>query len=764
MSKQPSSIDRPLALRLRADLQAVLVEMSGSSTWIIKDPVTLEHFQFSAAEYALMDRLRRPASIGGLQRLFERKFAPQTITPQAVWDFLSRLHDAGLLISESSGQGHELLARMRRERTHRWAMSWTGLLAIRFRGVDPDTLLTAVHQRYRGWFSKVAAIPAVALVLYAAWLVIGHFDEFVNRLPGLAALVDARNLPWLLLAIGGVKVLHELGHALACKHFGGEVRELGLMLLVFVPCLYCDVSDAWRLPNKWGRIAISAAGIMVELLLAATATIVWWHAQPGIVQLVAMNIMIICTVNTLLVNGNPLMRYDGYYILSDLAEAPNLWQRSREVLRRLIADWLLASRGVPGPGDDPLIPPGRRPWLALYGAASKLYLAFVLVAIVWGLVQLLYPHRLQNVAYAVGFVIVGSVLAGPFKQAAQLMRNPIRRQELRTGRLAIVTALCLAAIVVVLSLPVEYYVKAPIVLFPDDAARIYATTEGMLVDVLPAGTEVKRGEPIGTLKNTEIDLELARLEGEQRLRQMRVEHLERLRGVDRQANDELPTARAALADTERRLEERRREGQRLILTAPVDGVVIPAPRQDNGDRARPGVRLARWSGSLIEEANRGAHVEPGTLVCLIGDPKRLTAVLLVDDTDIKRLQPGQRARIRMNQRPGQVIDGEVVEVSRHDAREFGSESAGRADLAQLFGGIVRPGRTSALYQARVRFVRESRDKLQEPEVSGSALNSRLSTFDQLVIGGRGEAKVATERITLGRRVLRFLAQTFRLPM
>jgi len=748
MSKPLASIDRPLALRLRADLQAVPVEMSGATTWIINDPVTLEHFQFSAAEYALMDRLRRPTSIAGLQRRFEREFAPQTITPQAVWDFLSRLHDAGLLISVSSGQGHELLARKRRERARRWAMSWTALLAIRFRGVDPDALLTAVHARCGWLFSKAAAIPAIALVLFAAWLVIGHFDEFLSRLPGLAALIDARNLPWLLLAIGGVKVLHELGHALACKHFGGEVRELGLMLLVFVPCLYCDVSDAWRLPSKWRRIAVSAAGILVELVLAAVATIVWWHAQPGLVQLVAMNVMIICTVNTLLVNGNPLMRYDGYYILSDLAATPNLWQRSREVLQRLAADWLLASRAAgtaasrwSGPGDDPLIPRGHHSWLALYAALSKVYLALVLVAIVWGLVEFLYPYHLQNVAYAVGLTVLGSTLVGPIKQAVQLVRNPMHREELRTGRLALITALGLAAMVGVLSLPVNYYVKAPVVLLPENAARVYTTTEGTLVDVLPAGANVKRGETIGTLQNTEIEMELARLEGELRLRQMRVEHLERLRGLDRQANDELPTARAALADSERRLEERRREAQRLTLTAPIDGVVIPAPRTVKS--STPEVHLATWSGSLLDRSNDGAHVEPNTLVCLVGDPRRLTAVLLVDDTDVKRLQPGQRARLRIDQLIGQVIDGEVLDVARHDARNADIASASRADLAPLFAGVMPPEHSGALYLGRVRF--------DSPPQS-------------LVIGGRGEAKVAAERITLARRILRYIGQTFRLPM
>jgi putative peptide zinc metalloprotease protein len=748
MSKFLSSVDRPLALRLRADLQAVPVGMPGETTWLIKDPLTLEHFQFTAAEYALLERLREPVSIAELQRWFERKFAPQSLSPQAIWNFLSRLHEANLLISDATGQGQELLARMRRERARRWAMSWASLLAIRFRGVDPDSVLTAIHGRLQWLFSQAAGVVAIAIVLYATTLVIAHFAEFRGRLPELSALVDARNLPWLLLAIGSVKVLHELGHAIACKHYGGEVRELGLMLLVFVPCLYCDVSDAWRLPNKWQRIAISGAGIVVELLLAAAAAIVWWHAQPGVVQLVAMNIMIICTLNTLLVNGNPLMRYDGYYIASDLWETPNLWQRSREVLRRLAADWLLTGRnagraGSPGSEIDPLIRRGQRPWLALYAAASKVYMAFVAMAIVWGLVQLLYPYHLQNVAYAVGGIVLAGVLFGPINEACQTIRNPVRRRELRGGRLASVSALILAAVVVVLSLPVNYYVKAPFVLLPEGAARIYAMSPGTLVDVLPAGTHVRHGETVVTVANWDIERELAKLEGEQRLRQMRVEHLERLRGHDRQANDELPTARAALADVARRLEERRFEAQRLTLKAPADGVVLPAPRQSEPQPEQPTSRLAAWTGSLLEPANGGAHVEPGTLVCLVGDPERLTAVALVDDVDIKRLAAGQSAELCIDQRPGQIFDGEVVDVARHDARDGHQARNGRGDVAQLFAGLVPPEKTGALYQARVHFNAESAP---------------------LVMGGRGEAKIATERITLARRILRYLAQTFRLPM
>jgi putative peptide zinc metalloprotease protein len=731
-----SSVNRPLALRLRPDLVATPVEMSGVTTWVVKDPVTLEHFQFTAEEHALAERLRQPASITDLQRELARQFPPQTITPEAAWDFLSRLHANGLLVGDAPGQGRELLARRRRQRNQRWALAWTQLLAIRFRGVDPDRFLTALHRHIRWVFSPLVLFALCPLILFAGSLVVSHWNEFVGRLPGIDALADFRNLPWLLVAISLVKVLHELGHATACKHFGGEVHELGFMLLAFAPCLYCDVTDAWRFRSKWQRIVVSAAGMSVELVLAALATIVWWYARPGIIQLIALNVIIVCTVSTLLVNGNPLLRYDGYYILSDLCETPNLWERSRDSLRKVAVRWLLREQ----PHVDPLVPSRKWAWLAAYALASKAYMVLVCVTIVWGLMQILHPLHLETLAYAVGGAALGGALVSPIAGAVQLARNPIRRAELPKGRIAWVATLGLVVVVAILSLPVNYYVPAPLVLMPDDAARVYATVDGTLADALPAGSHVARGELIAQLTNSDVELDLARLEGEDRLQQLRVEHLERLRGFDPEASDKLPTARAARGDIDQRLKESRREAQRLNLVAPTDGVIIPAPRIAFEEPANG--RLPTWSGAVLDGANRGAQVKAGTLVCLVGDPARLTATLLVDDSDIKRLRPGQIVRMRLEQLPGHVINGQIIDVARHDARGADSISARQADLAALWTGMVPPGKSATLYQVRVSF---------NPPAH------------PLVIGGRGEAKVAAERISLARWILRRLVQTFRLP-
>src|SRR3954470_12192054 len=168
-----ASIDRPVGMRLRADLLVSEVEMSGSTTWIVKDPLTVEHFQFSIEEYALLIWMRVRTTIAELQRRFNRRFSPQTIRPEAIWEFLSRLHASGLLIADAVGQGHELLARRDRERFKRWAFSWTGLLGIRFPGIDPDRFLTFIRKEFGWLFSPLALLAALAVVVWALVIFIG---------------------------------------------------------------------------------------------------------------------------------------------------------------------------------------------------------------------------------------------------------------------------------------------------------------------------------------------------------------------------------------------------------------------------------------------------------------------------------------------------------------------------------------------------------------------------------------------------------------
>ena len=157
-----------------------------------------------------------------------------------------------------------------------------------------------------------------------------QFDEFHTKLPTFHQFFEAKNWIYLGVTLAVTKVIHEFGHGLTCKHFGGECHEMGVMLLVLTPCLYCNVSDSWMLPNKWHRAWIGAAGMYVEIVIASICTFLWWFSEPGLLHQLCLSTMFVCSVSTMMFNANPLLRYDGYYILADLMEIPNLRQKASD--------------------------------------------------------------------------------------------------------------------------------------------------------------------------------------------------------------------------------------------------------------------------------------------------------------------------------------------------------------------------------------------------------------------------------------------------
>ncbi len=353
--------------------------------------------------------------------------------------------------------------------------------------------------------------------------------------------------------------MHELGHALVAKHFGAEVHELGIMLLVFVPTLYSDVSDIWRLPSRWHRMAVSAAGMGVELLLAAVATFVWWFSEPGIVNLLALNTMVVASMGTLLINANPLMRYDGYYLLADLTETPNLWQRSRDAYRSRLGR--LVFRPRTNQPREPL-------WMAVYGGLSSAYLLLVLAAIGWAAIVALQPAGLGVLAYGLSLVIAASVMAGPARQATDAMQNPVRRREFRPLRAFALLALLAIAAAGTWRMPIADQVVCQATVVPADARNAVTTMAGELASAVEPGTLVDRGDPLARLVNPDMEFAAAELAGELELARLRVTQLEALRARDRGAHAELPTARAVVAEIERRLAEQQRESKRLVIRAP----------------------------------------------------------------------------------------------------------------------------------------------------------------------------------------------------
>ena len=718
---QLSTVDRPLALCARPDMQLAPASFAGQAAYVLKDPLTLELFHLTAEEFFLFQAMRAKTTLGRLRREFQQRFAPRRITPEALQVGLNQLHSQGLLVSEAPAQGRELLDRGDKRRRQERLQSLMRLLSIRLGSIDATSFLDRLYGKLRWLFSLPMLGAAVVLVLYAAWILLGHASEVAARLPGLAELAQPRYWLLWLATIAAVKVVHELAHALSCKHLGGRCHEIGVMLLAFMPCLYCDVSDVWRMPSKWRRIAVSAAGMAMELVIAAVALIAWWHTQPGLLNIWCLSVVIVCSVGTLAVNANPLMRYDGYYILSDLVEVPNLASRAQGLISGKLRSWLLSQP----PEEDPLLSPRRRRGLLLYAVAAKVYLTLLVLAIFVGLLALVRPYRLENLVYTLGvFTLVGMMVA-PVAGVWRIWRNPTTRSRMRGPRVVLLLAGIAAAVAAVLYWPIDRTVTGPVVFVPAEGQAVYAATGGQLMFAATAGTPVKQGDVVARLADPQMELALAQQEGEYQVRRVRYEQLQSLRVWDEDSGAQVPTAEAALADAEAQLAERHRQARQLVLTAPVDGVVVAPPAIDKA--TNDDGQLSTWSGSPLEARNAGCWIEPGTVLCTVAEPDRLVALVAVDQADVPEVAADQTVRILVASSPVRVLEGQVVEVAQRGARRAMSQptvDAGKYHLVEV----------------------------------------NLATDDPLLlVGARGTAKIAASHTTLGAIVTNQLRRMLRLP-
>ncbi|HMP06378.1 MAG TPA: biotin/lipoyl-binding protein, partial [Lacipirellulaceae bacterium] len=660
-----SSSSRKLAIRARPDLKARRQRYQGRNYWVVKDPVGLQYFRFEEEEFAILQMLDGDSSLDDIAERFEAEFPPQTIRVEELQNFIGMLHRSGLVLSDAPGQGVQLKERRDEKKRKELIAAASNVLAFRLRGIDPERILNGLYPYVRWFFTPAATVASMLLALAALTLVIVQFDVFTSRLPSFHSFFDAQN--WLALGatLMVTKILHEFGHGMSCKHFGGECHEMGVMFLVLTPCLYCNVSDSWMLPNRWHRAAIGAAGMYVELVLASICTFIWWFTEPGWLNYTALNVMFVSSVSTILFNANPLLRYDGYYILSDILEIPNLRQKASAILNRKLGKWCL---GLEEP-EDPFLPKRHQMLFAIYTIASAVYRWVVLLGILYFLNKVFEPYGLKVLGQMLALVSLYGLIAMPAWNVYKFFRVPGRWSKVKRVRMYVTLALLAAAVSAVFLVPLPYRVWGLFELRPRAAASVYVEATGKLVQVhVKPGDRVEQGQLLAELENLALQFEVQRLRGQRDAQEAQVEGLRKLVMSAQRAEDasrQLAVVREQLASTREQLKKKEQDLEQLRLVAPIAGVVIPPPRIPDRP-AREGAELASWSGTPFDPSNLGATLSadgPQNLFCQIGDPDAWEALLVYDQNDADLVREGQEVRLMFEESAYHVFISHIEQAS-----------------------------------------------------------------------------------------------------
>src|SRR4051812_15404539 len=639
-----SSSSRKLPIRMRPDLKARKQRYQGRLYWVVKDPVGLQYYRFEEEEYAILQMLDGHSSLDEIAQKFERDFPPRTIRTEELQQFIGMLHRSGLVITDAAGQGQQLVKRRSEKKKQEFMAAATNILSMRFKGIDPERFFNFIYPYIRWFFSMPAMICCVTLALTALSLIIVQFDFFHSRLPDFHYFFRAQNWLWLALTLCVTKVLHEFGHGLSCKHFGGECHEIGIMFLVLTPCLYCNVSDSWMLPNRWHRAAIGAAGMYVELVLASIACFIWWFSVEGPLNYVCLNVMFVSSVSTVMFNANPLLRYDGYYILSDILEIPNLRQKASTILNRKLGKWCL---GLEEP-EDPFLPQ-RRQWLfATYTVASAIYRWVVTFSILYFLNRVFEPYGLKVLGQAIAIGSLYGLLVQPMWNMVKFFRVPGRLGKVKSLRVYATLFVITAAIVGFGFIPFPSHVYCPLEVQARGAKSVYVWQDGILDQVfVRPGDQVKEGQLLAQLRNVDVDFEIEKLTGQRNVLEAQLKGLNLVSLADRKASSEIEPTVKSLASTTEQLAQREGDRTMLRLVAPQAGTVLPPPLvEKQGDES---VHLPTWHGSPLEPENLGAHLTRNTTFCQVGNSQSLEARLAIDQGDIEFVAPGQPVEIMLAQ-------------------------------------------------------------------------------------------------------------------
>ncbi|WP_459557512.1 hypothetical protein [Lacunimicrobium album] len=679
-----------LPLLTRRDLIVAEVDFQGEPCFVVKDPLALAYHRLTKVQFAVLTRLEQPATFDELLSLARSSDPRAVITHSSLVKMVEEMQKNGLLRSTRPYRGEELVILHREAQRKEFFQVASNLLFLKLPGWNPDRFLTATFPFVRILFHPVVLFSLALFCLSALFLIAREYAAFSARLPNFYSFFQGHNLPYLWASIAVTKFIHELGHAYVCRYFGADVHKIGVMVLMLSPTLYCDVTDSWMLKNKWHRIAISAAGTGIEMVLSAIAFYLWWWTDEGVIHQLCVNIFLVTVITNAVFNLNPLVRFDGYYILSDYLEIPNLKQQADQALQRWFCRYCLGT-DTPIDGQSPT---DANSLFALYAVAAWVYRWVLTFSIMIFLYQFLKPYGSHNFAFVLSGISITMMTYGVVRSmqaaAKTTQMQPLHKARFAASVIGVITVVCFVVFV-----PVPWWIKTGYSIEAKDSTEVKTHVAGRLTKIhARPGDQVSAGQTLLEFENPDLEDQLREAQQELAINEVKMKQA-------RAANDhsERQLISEQIATVQGQIQSLERQLADLIVIAPVAGTILASEPYEDPSRKQSG-KLPIWSGHLLEPRQVGAWVETGVPLLTIAPGNEMQAVLLFDQDDRNEIEIGRLVHLRHEHMPGVYHETPVVQIGHRQINEAPTALSNRFGgyLATTTGAMQKEALPGAHYQ------------------------------------------------------------------
>lgn len=476
----------------------------GQLWYVLQDRVSGQFHRFTPEAYQIIGKLDGGHTLQNVWEAACEILDEDMPTQDELISLISKLYRANILKSDVAPNIEDLRSRHKSIIRKKFFQKIKSPLGIRIPLFDPDAFLDRTKHFIDPIFSTVGLFLWLSLIIYALLMAGINWQSLSTNISD--QVLGLQNLILIGLIYPVVKLIHEFGHAYALKRWGAEVHEMGIMFLVFFPVPYVEASEAISFPNKNHRMVVGAIGIIVESFLAAVAMLVWMYAEPGIVRSIAFNVMVISGVSTLLFNGNPLLKFDAYFVLADFLEMPNLGARSNQYVGYLIKKKLLRVKEL----DSPATSFKEGCWLLSYSISSFFYRFFVMLAI---------ALFVASEYFFLGVLVaIWSIYLSFIQPLLKILAMPMTDEQLKPKKIKayLIGISFVGALVMLLGVvPFPYSTTTHAVFQPTEKDFVRANVEGFITKLVATpGSKVDKGDLLIITEARELLAEAAILKAQ----------------------------------------------------------------------------------------------------------------------------------------------------------------------------------------------------------------------------------------------------------